>query len=104
VVAAGRKLVGSAQVREGDAFLQHGSVLLEDGQDMVARVTLGKTSQPVATSVSVLLDRRVGFEEVAEVIGDEAMRSWSGTWRRSDALRAGLDLERFADPAWTWRR
>jgi lipoate-protein ligase A len=104
VVAAGRKLVGSAQVREGDAFLQHGSVLLEDGQDVVARVTLGGASQPVATSISVLLDRHVSFDEVAHVIGDEAMRSWPGTWKRGNALRAGLDLERFADPAWTWRR
>jgi lipoate-protein ligase A len=29
IVVAGRKLVGSAQVREGGAFLQHGSILLE---------------------------------------------------------------------------
>jgi lipoate-protein ligase A len=104
VVAAGRKLVGSAQVREGDAFLQHGSVLLEDDQDMVAKVTLGKTSQPVATSVSGLLGRRVSFEEVAEVIGDEARKSWPGTWKTGEVPRAWQVLEPFSDPAWTWRR
>jgi lipoate-protein ligase A len=36
VIVHGRKLVGSAQVREGDAFLQHGSILLVDRQDVVA--------------------------------------------------------------------
>ena len=104
VVAAGRKLVGSAQVREGDAFLQHGSILLQDGQDMVAQVTVGNAPQPVATSMSGLLGRTVSFEEVAEVIGDEARRSWPGTWKTGDVPRAGQDLERFADPAWTWHR
>ena len=34
-----RPIPGSAQVREGDAFLQHGSILLQDEQQMVARVT-----------------------------------------------------------------
>jgi len=29
ILVAGRKLVGSAQVRRGAAFLQHGSILLE---------------------------------------------------------------------------
>lgn len=104
VVAAGRKLVGSAQVREGDAFLQHGSILLEDGQDMVSQVTVGNAPQPVATSISALLGRSVSFEEVAEVIGDEVRRSWPGAWKTSDVRGAGEDLERFADPAWTWCR
>jgi lipoate-protein ligase A len=35
VLVQGRKLVGSAQLRAGDAFLQHGSLLLEDDQSLV---------------------------------------------------------------------
>jgi lipoyl(octanoyl) transferase len=35
VVAGGRKLVGSAQVRDGDAFLQHGSILIDDDQHLL---------------------------------------------------------------------
>jgi lipoate-protein ligase A len=104
VVAAGRTVVGSAQVREGDAFLQHGSILLKDGQDMVSRVTVGHAAQPVATSISGLLGRHVSFEEVAEVVGDAAMRAWRGDWEKGEAPQAEQDLERFADPAWTWRR
>jgi lipoyl(octanoyl) transferase len=35
VVAGGRKLVGSAQRREGGTLLQHGSILIEGSQDAV---------------------------------------------------------------------
>lgn len=104
VVAAGRKLVGSAQIRDGNAFLQHGSVLMEDGQDVVAQVTLGTAPLPAATSITALLGRRVSFEEVAEVIGEEAMRSWPGEWKTGHVSVTGQEFERFADPAWTWRR
>lgn len=40
VVCGGRKLVGSAQRREGDALLQHGSILLDGSQSAVTRLRL----------------------------------------------------------------
>ncbi len=104
VIACGRKLVGSAQVREGTAFLQHGSVLLEDGQDVVAQVTRGATIQPVATSISALLGRPVSFDEVAAAIGLEAQRAWPGEWIENERLLADTSAARFADSQWTWRR
>ena len=104
VIAGGRKLVGSAQVREGTAFLQHGSVLLEDGQDVVAQVTRGATIQPVATSISALLGRPAAFDEVAEAIGLEAQRAWPGEWIENERLLADTSVARFADSEWTWRR
>jgi lipoate-protein ligase A len=104
VVAGGRKLVGSAQVREGTAFLQHGSVLLEDGQDVVAQVTRGATIQPVATSISALLGRPVAFDEVAAAIRLEAQRAWPGKWTENEQLLADTNAARFADSEWTWRR
>src|SRR5256714_12930887 len=39
VLVAGRKLVGSAQVRKRSAFLQHGSILLEGSQEIIAAVS-----------------------------------------------------------------
>ncbi len=39
-----RKLLGSAQLRQGNAFLQHGSLLLEDDQQLVDEVTVGDRS------------------------------------------------------------
>src|SRR6478672_10463504 len=40
LVSDGRKLVGSAQVRENGALLQHGSILIEDDQALIAQVSL----------------------------------------------------------------
>jgi len=56
VLVAGRKVIGSAQVRRGAAFLQHGSILLD-----------GSTSDN-ATTLRHTLGRVVTFEEVTEAI------------------------------------
>lgn len=60
IVTQDRKLVGSAQVRRGDAFLQHGSILLGGSQERAGG--MGETTLAVA------LGRTVGFEEVARAI------------------------------------
>jgi len=39
VLVAGRKLIGSAQLRQGQAFLQHGSILLDGSQDVIRAVS-----------------------------------------------------------------
>lgn len=103
IVAGGRKLVGSAQIREGGAFLQHGSILLDDGQTVVAQVLRGASTAPTATSLSAVLGRPVSFEEVAAALGAEAASAWPGRWRRGRAEPLPDVVARFADPAWTWR-
>lgn len=106
VLAQGRKVVGSAQVRQGSAFLQHGSILLGGSQDLVAQVSRTGASRSNATTLSDALGRRVDFDEVASAIaqtwlaGDEA---WS-TADPHDPPRSSLSLTVFADAAWTWRR
>jgi lipoate-protein ligase A len=104
IVAGGRKLVGSAQIRERGAFLQHGSILLEDGQDLVTRLTRSPVTTPAATSLTRLLGRRVAFQEVADVITAEAKATWTGSWQDHKAGCTGEDIAYFADPSWTWRR
>jgi len=103
VTVGGRKLVGSAQVRERGGFLQHGSILLEDGQDVVAQVTRGIAPVAHATSLGEVLGRDVTFAEVTEAIVAAARRAWPGTWTAA-APPAILPGTRFADPDWTWRR
>lgn len=103
VMVRDAKLVGSAQVRERGAFLQHGSILLEDGQNLVARVTRGTPPPVAATSLVQVLGRRVTFAEVAGAIADAARRTWAGDWRVSGPPTPA-DGGRFADPSWTWRR
>lgn len=104
VITPAGKLVGSAQVREGEAFLQHGSILLEDGQDVVARVSRGDHRPPVATSLAASLQRAVDFTEVSRLIADQAEKDWGGAWEQGMLEPAPGDLARFADPTWTWRR
>jgi len=66
IVVNGRKLVGSAQVRRRDAFLQHGSILL-DGSQAIVSTGGGETT------LATVLGRSVTFEEVADAV----IASWS---------------------------
>lgn len=105
VLVDGKKLVGSAQIREGDAFLQHGSILLEDGQDVIAKISNGSGAGLQSTSISSVTGGRMGFDTVARAVGDEVMESWNGQWEYgvTPESHAASKLD-FTDPEWTWRR
>ncbi|MBI4501633.1 MAG: hypothetical protein HY700_10775 [Gemmatimonadetes bacterium] len=104
VVVDARKLIGSAQVRKAHAFLQHGSILLQDEQDVVSSITRGAAAAPLATSLSRALGRSISFEEVADVVAEEARSEWEGSWNESVCEPDPNLISRFADPAWTWKR
>jgi lipoyl(octanoyl) transferase len=110
IVAGGRKLVGSAQWRDAGALLQHGSILVDDDQPLVAALTLAPV--PAAAPPSTLrelLGRAITAAEVAEAL-------WKVVWARADPTATPITDEqpieawmqearaRFTDPAWTWRR
>ena len=108
VMVAGRKVIGSAQLRQGEALLQHGSLLLEGNQAVVASVTRGTPPAGREAPLAELLAREVGFEDTAAAIA-EAARAWPGTWTPMDdpaptLAAAARHEERFRSPAWTWRR
>jgi lipoate-protein ligase A len=98
VVVAGRKLIGSAQVRRGTAFLQHGSILLDGSQDIINDVSRRPSAVSSACSLSAVLGRVVRFEEVARAILE--------TWGEPLVPSADPPIRPFAfsDPDWTWRR
>jgi lipoate-protein ligase A len=100
VVAGGRKLVGSAQVRRRAALLQHGSILVAGSQNIVDVISR-QSSLLVsgATTLSEVLGRPVSFDEVASAIVDAWWDTVSRTPRPPDRLTAA-----FRDPAWLWRR
>ncbi len=79
ILAHGRKLVGSAQVRHGSAFLQHGSILLDGSQEMVRDVSREQGRGSGETTLRQTLGRAVSFEEVCAAIlatwGDRLVRS-----------------------------
>lgn len=64
----GKKLVGSAQVRRREAFLQHGSILLDGSQDIVAAVSRWPSAVSGETTLAAILDRAISFDEVAAAI------------------------------------
>ena len=97
ILASGRKLVGSAQVRKRGAFLQHGSILLDGSQEMIQAVSLQPSAVSGATNLSAVLGRLVAFEEVAQAI--------AGAWGEPLALTAPDRLRPPSTAAsWTWRR
>jgi len=99
VTARGRKVVGSAQVRLGSAFLQHGSILLGGSQENIGAVSRQPSAVSTATTLSEVLGRSVTFDEVASAI----VATWSPTLTRTVPYRP-LPSAVFSDPAWTWRR
>ena len=107
VLVDGQKLVGSAQVRDGTRFLQHGSILLANGQDLIGRVSRlpALDGAPVGTGLGALLGRDITFAEAADALAATARRRWPGAWEHADAPSRGVDDPNpFADPEWTWRR
>lgn len=109
VLIEGRKVVGSAQLRQGDAFLQHGSLLLEDDQSLVRDLAGFSENGAAEAPLSRLVGRRIGFEEAASAVTavaratlpDVAVRG-----RLPDAVHEGASrhAERFRSADWTWQR
>jgi lipoyl(octanoyl) transferase len=116
VLVSGRKVVGSAQLRQGGALLQHGSILLADNQRMVRELMTGpgladalSSPQDTAGTDSPLLGRLVTLTELAEGIAHAAAARWRCAWNRVTAAgevieAASRHYARFRSPAWTWSR
>jgi lipoate-protein ligase A len=107
VVARGRKIIGSAQLRRGGAMLQHGSILLDGSQDPVRALTRwpvpGTAAGRGETTLARELGRPVTFDEVAQAILDR-WRALDGPLAPQPSIGPPIDPRRYADPAWTWRR
>lgn len=110
VVAAGQKLVGSAQRCERRALLQHGSILLDGSQDVVSRIAavsfdLGGR----ATTLTALLGAAPALDALSAAIVagfEEATgcRVRAGTLDTAVAERASELEALYGSPEWTWRR
>jgi len=111
----GRKLVGSAQVRQDGALLQHGSILLDDDQSRIAAFAVGPylSAAPAATLRSAL-GPHLTWDTVRDALMD-VLTSEVSTGSATDlvfpeddpALSSGsleAPLAQFRDAAWTWRR
>lgn len=110
LVLDGRKLVGSAQWREEGAFLQHGSILVDDDQGLIARLARAPLPPaPPPATLRATLGRAPDPAELADALLDavrERLDPAAEPWAGDAALEvAARRLQaRYADPAWTWRR
>ena len=107
LMVGGRKVVGSAQLRDGAAWLQHGSLLLEDDQTTVAAVTLGGAPADSSAPLARLLGRAVARETAAEAVAAAAAGRWGAPAERVETptavlARAERHGPRFRSPDWTW--
>ena len=109
VAAGGAKVVGSAQVRVGGAFLQHGSILLHSDQRAITGLTRGPAPEPRAVGLADLIGgARAVFAAVAGAVASRAIERWGAgngghDWPESVRSDAAGRLERFAGEEWTWR-
>lgn len=111
VVRAGErsgKVVGSAQVREGGAWLQHGSILLHDDQELLVDLTRTVVTAPQAVSLSEALEREVEATSVRDALFGALRSSVDPDAQELEfaGLReAAAALEpQFRDSLWTWSR
>jgi lipoate-protein ligase A len=108
----GRKLVASAQWREHGAFLQHGSVLVDNDQALLYQGMIAGTTPPgmqTPATLRELLGRAPGIDAFADALA--ASMCADGTPLRRVApssMLGGADIraraDHYRDPQWTWRR
>jgi lipoate-protein ligase A len=107
IVIGGKKVVGSAQRKGENAFLQHGSILLEDDQSLVRSLELAgsRTEDPPEAPLTALLGRPVAFEEIANAIVAGLDSPMDPPVKLSDILsRAERHYDTYRSDAWTWLR
>jgi lipoate-protein ligase A len=111
LVVGGSKLVGSAQFRENGALLQHGSILIEDDQPMIASLLKSAKPEldpPRAATLTDALGRKPSTDEVANALfesvralEDPSASSLEEVDTREDASR---HIAEYENELWTWRR
>jgi lipoate-protein ligase A len=110
VLIDGRKIVGSAQLCRGSALLQHGSILLEDQQEVVrglskdyadrAAVTPDLQGRPIS---------RLDATGLSRAVAAAAADRWPGRWDSAPEIgtvlsEASASFPQFRSPEWTWIR
>jgi lipoyl(octanoyl) transferase len=113
ITAGGRKLVGSAQWRGTSAFLQHGSILVEDDQTELASFAAPGADEagrepPAPATLRELLGRAPASAELAGAMFAAVRRveSAEGSEMSENEIRADAlsRVHTFLDEGWTWRR
>jgi lipoate-protein ligase A len=110
ITFAGKKVVGSAQVRRKGAALQHGSILLDANGRLFDEATGGQREDRRGwTTLRELLGRRPDFEEVALALARGLGSVFSVDWEMGeiapaeDRLSQRLRARKYLNAHWTAR-
>ena len=110
ITFAGKKVVGSAQVRRKGASLQHGSLLLDANGRLFDEATGGQREERRGwTTLRELLGRRPDFEEVALALARGLGAAFSVDWEMGeivpaeDRLAQRLRARKYLNAHWTAR-
>jgi len=110
VCAGGKKLIGSAQRRWRDRFLQQGSILLRHDAGAVARwLPVHSDDLQTAAGLNDLLPEPVEADRVAEQLARHVASAWKIALQPGDltaeetALAGALVREKYETVAWTMR-
>lgn len=112
IIAGKRKLLGSAQCRESDVLLQHGSLLLSGDQSPTWELLTVRTvaeGRGLFTALDEVLSYRPTWGELVDglvsgferLLGVQLVQS---SLDASERARIVHHAQRFSDPEWTWRR
>ena len=110
LVSGGAKLVGSAQVRENGALLQHGSILVENDQPVIREISIDPLpgELPEVATLSAALGRVPGIEEVAgamfAALGEIATCPVVPLDERELRDFTSRHIAHYENELWTWRR
>lgn len=108
ILVAGKKVLGSAQRRTGGAFLQHGSLLLEDDQALVRELHRAPPAPAAAAEAALaqLLGHAVSFDAAAAAIGEALPAASPPRGDAADRLLRAAEGHHalFRSEAWTWQR
>lgn len=109
VIAGGRKLVGSAQVRLGSAILQHGSIILDGDQSRLEKICSGPVDIASPATLFSLIDPIDG-DQLTQALVSGLQAALGGDWTdgeyRSGELAEAewLESERYGDEQFTWSK
>ncbi len=112
IKVAGKKVIGSAQKRIGDKFLQHGSIPLKEDDEKLKRVScLAKGSEKIRMiPVSNVLGRDVYFDSVVSYLAS-GFSEYFGIKLKPETLTqkektavAEIEKSRYLNPEWIKRR
>jgi lipoate-protein ligase A len=109
IVARGRKLVGSAQLRDRGAMLQHGSILVHDDQTLAAQLLIApQMPPPPPATLGELLESAPDARDLAcallesvRALEDPTASMYALDGEIREAARA--HLPRYESAEWTWR-